>query len=198
MLNFYSGKMKTALATVAIGIGLIGPAAAWDVVTEESRLNFVSTKKKHVAEVHSFKTLTGSISEGGTARIIIDASSVQSDVAIRKERLMDILFQVAQFPELVITADLDLSEFDGLAIGEATVSFVSGGIAAFGATWNLDFDALVTRVAEDKVRVEPAQPIIMNAIDLDVVEKVEALRELAKLDSISYAVPVDFSLTLQN
>ncbi|MDJ0685140.1 MAG: YceI family protein [Alphaproteobacteria bacterium] len=194
-----SGKvgLRSVAGAAALACALVAsPAFGWQVVPDESNLAFISVKKGHVAEVHSFDTIAGEISEDGAARITIDASSVRSGVDIRQERMRDILFQAATFTEVVIEADIDLSEFEDLAVGESATSFTSGDVSIVGESLPIDFDAIVTRTGENRVVVVPAEPIIVDASEIGLVGAIEELRELAQLESISYAAPVTFRLTL--
>lgn len=201
MVNSISfDKIRFRFFAVMMGVvcaAFATPALSWEVVSEESNLAFISIKKGHVAEVHSIESIMGTVSEDGAARIVLDAASVRSGVDIRQERLRDILFQAATFSEVVITADLDLSEFKDLAVGQSTSSFTSGDVSIVGQSLPIDFDAIVTRIGEDRVVVVPTEPIIVDASEIGLVEAVEELRKIAKLDAISYAAPVSFRLTLK-
>ena len=197
-MNFGMSELRSAAGAAGLVCALFAtPALAWQVVPDESNLAFISIKKGHVAEVHGFEGISGEVSDDGAARIMIDASSIRSGVDIRQERMRDILFQAATFAEVVIEADIDLTEFEDLAVGESTTSFTSGDVTIVGESLPIDFDAIVTRTGENRVVVVPAEPIIVDASEIGLVAAVEELRELAQLDSISYATPVDFRLTLE-
>jgi dihydrodipicolinate synthase/N-acetylneuraminate lyase len=60
----------------------------------------------------------------------------------------------------------------------------------------LSLDVLVTKLAANKILVVSAHPVIIKADEFALAKGVEALREVAGLPMISYAVPVSFYLTL--
>ena len=56
---------------------------------------------------------------------------------------------------------------------------------------------LVVPIDDNTVSVTTVAPIVVNANALELVTGIEALREVAGLPSISYSVPVTFSLTFR-
>ena len=56
-------------------------------------------------------------------------------------------------------------------------------------------DMIVARLGDDRIMVSSRKPVIVNAASVDLVNGIEALREVANLPSISKAVPVSFVLT---
>src|SRR5690606_38534598 len=78
----------------------------WTLDATRSYLNFLSTKKVDVVEVHRFDTLSGSVNGKGEASLVIELASANTGVAIRDQRLDDILFEVAEFPRAVVSVGL--------------------------------------------------------------------------------------------
>jgi hypothetical protein len=59
----------------------------------------------------------------------------------------------------------------------------------------LTAEMIVARLGDQRLMVSSRKPIIVNAASVDLVNGIEALREIASLPSISKAVPVSFVLT---
>lgn len=90
---------------------------AWVLDGDRSQVSFITVKAGQVAEVHHFAELSGSVSADGGATVEIDLASVETNVDIRNERMRDILFQVAEFPQAEVSATLDPAVFAGLSVG---------------------------------------------------------------------------------
>lgn len=170
-------------------------AGSWTLDSGESHLAFVSVKAGQVAEAHSFPGLSGSVSEAGQAELSIDLASVDTAIDIRNERMRDMLFKVADFPTATVTTTLDPAAFGALQAGDTLVQPVTATLDLHGTTGEVTTDLTVTRVGANKVRVQTIAPMIVSADSYGLGEGVEALRQVANLDSITGSVPVTFSLT---
>lgn len=165
----------------------------WRLVADESRLSFVSIKAGEVAETHTFESLSGSVTPGGQASVTIDLASVETNVEIRNERMQSMLFEVARFPDASVTASVPLEELSGLSVGERIRRSVPITVGLHGMNADYDADIYVTRIAEARVLVETASPVLVDASEFDLLEGIERLREVAGLPSITPAVPVTVS-----
>ena len=182
---------------IAVGLILssLSAQAAWQLVNESSQLNFISTKASHIAETHTFGLLSGSIADTGEAQLNVDLASVATGIDIRNERMRTMLFNVLTFPQAEITTDLDLGEFTSLT--GPVVKTISAKLSLVGQSTQVHGDVLVVPVNDNTVNVTTVAPIVVNANGLEMVAGIEALREVAGLPSISYSVPVTFSLTFR-
>lgn len=63
-----------------------------------------------------------------------------------------------------------------------------------GASTTMPVDMVVTRIGDDLVQVETAQPLVVSASTFGLAEGVAELQALANLDSITTQVPVSVSL----
>ena len=169
-------------------------ASAWTVDSSSSSLSFVTVKAGDVGEVHTFGSVSGSVSAQGNADVTIDLASVDTLIPIRDERMREFLFDVASFPTATVNAAIDLGALQNAAVGEVRRLAMKGELALAGAKVGLDFDVSVARLTADRGLVATRKPVIVNAATVDLVEGVERLREIAKLPSISKAVPVSFVL----
>ena len=183
------------ITAVGLMLSSLSAQATWQLVNESSQLNFISTKASHIAETHTFGLLSGSIADTGEAQLNVDLASVATGIDIRNERMRTMLFNVLTFPQAEITTDLDLGEFTSLT--RPVVKTISAKLSLVGQSTQVHGDVLVVPVNENTVNVTTVAPIVVNANGLEMVAGIEALREVAGLPSISYSVPVTFSLTFR-
>jgi polyisoprenoid-binding protein YceI len=186
-----------ALATVAALVAV--PAHAdWKLANDASRVSFVTTKAGQIAEVHRFHSVEGTIDESGNFTITIDLASVDTLIPVRDERMRDILFETAQFPQATLTGRIDAAALANLAAGGTTQMSVAGSLAMRGQTLPVALDVLVAKLSQSRIVVASLQPVVVVASQVDLVAGVEALREVAGLPSISPAVPVSVVLTFSH
>ena len=173
----------------------LGAQASWQLVNESSQLNFISTKASHIGETHTFTELSGGISEAGQAELNIALESVATGIEIRNERMQSMLFNAVSFPQAQVKTTIDLNEFT--ALNAPVVKPITAELSLVGQSTQVQGEVLVAAVDKDTVSVTTIAPIIVNARVLELVSGIEALREVAGLPSISYSVPVTFSLTFR-
>ena len=188
--------MTRIFAIAAAGFVLAAPAhAEWSLSNDASRLSFVTTKAGQVAEVHRFHTLTGSIDASGNVSVAIDLASVDTLIPVRDERMRDILFEVAEFPEATLTGTVDTAAVASLGVGTTSTMAVEGTLSLRGQSVPVTVEFLVAKLSSSRIVASSLQPVIINAGQVDLATGVEALREVAGLPSISPAVPVSLVLT---
>ncbi len=171
--------------------------ADWTLDNAGSQLNFISVKKSAVAEVHSFKTLSGSLSDKGDAKLSIDLSSVATNIPIRDERMQSLLFDTANFPNAELSAKVDLKEFSSLSAGESTTADIQLNLNLHGQTQTVPATVRVTALANGGLQVTTLAPVVINAADFELVAGINKLKEVAGLPSISVAVPVTATLVFE-
>ena len=175
----------------------IDASADWHLVSEESRLTFVSTKADELAEVHTFNTMTGSVTPEGAATIEIALDSVDTAIELRDERMRAMLFETETHPTLTITSETALDAFSEMEGGDRKRIEADITVGLHGVENAYFADLFVTRVGADKVLVESASPVLVHAADFELDGGLEALREVAALPSISPAVPVSVSFVFE-
>ncbi|MBL4910839.1 MAG: YceI family protein [Alteromonadaceae bacterium] len=186
--------MRLALLLVSIIISL--PSfAAWQLNNQQSRLSFISIKKTNVAEVHRFTQLSGELSKNAKISMIIDLTSVDTGITIRNERMQKFLFATDLFPQAKFTASLSKEVLNNIA--ENSIISVTGELSLHGMKQAITVDVMLVRVNDNKFVVSSMQPIIIQAANFNLGAGVEKLQALAKLPSISKAVPVSFVLTFE-
>lgn len=183
----------------SISFTLFSPllAAQWSVDNDASTLSFVTVKAEHVAEVHTFDRLSGSISASGTVNVEIELASVNTLIPIRNERIQSMLFETNLFPTAAITGAVDIAAFAGMDPGNSEKTSLTFDLSVHGQSKTYTTDLMVTRLSTG-LMVSTVKPIIVLAESFNLLSGVEALREVAGLPSISRAVPVSFQLMLEN
>jgi polyisoprenoid-binding protein YceI len=187
------------LPLLALGLSLAAQPtlAAWTLDGAASALSFVSVKAGDIGEVHRFDELSGRVADDGAVEVVIDLASVDTMIEIRDERMREMLFEVARFPNATFTAMVALDELLALAPGETGSLTISGDLTLKAERLSLPVEALVARLSEDRVLVATRQPVIVDAAVLGLSAGLEKLREVAGLPSISKAVPVSFVLVFE-
>lgn len=186
--------LQSALFAV-LSLSVFGNSALaqWSLDNADSTLSFVTIKADHVAEVHTFDTLSGSVSNSGQVDITIELASVNTLIPIRNERMQAMLFETGMFPRGSISASVDAAAISGLAVGASLTQNIEFSLDLHGQAKTYTADVEIVRVA-DGISVSTIKPVIVMAADHGLVSGVEALREVAGLPSISQAVPVTFKL----
>lgn len=157
-------------------------------------MNFVSIKKDTVAEVNSFREMSGSISDQGAVTLEIALASVDTAIAIRDERIRVMLFETGLFPKAQLTAKVDMASFTKLKAGQSHSEEIALTFALHGESKIFKANVTVVKLEGDRFMVTTTDPIIINAADYGLVKGIEALREIANLPAISAAVPVTLNL----
>ena len=172
--------------------------AQWQLVNEESTLNYVSTKNDKVGEVNSFKNLNGSIASNGNLSVEIDLASVETNVTIRNERMTALLFEATSFSTAKITAALDIQALSAMNIGDTYNDSISFNLSLHGVSTDIVTDVQVVKLSKNSILAVSLKPIIVSADAYKLAEGLEKLRALAGLASISSVVPVTFSLVFSH
>lgn len=164
--------------------------AAWYLDYESSRLHFISSHEAGGAQSNRFLVLHGGVDVNGQASLRIELDSVQSGVPLRDERLRELLFDTARFPEASVDARLDLGPILGLANGAQLEMSLPLHLELHGRRRAYRADVLVTRLDERRFQVVTLAPLILALADFDLLPGAERLRRLAGLRSIGLSVPV--------
>lgn len=164
--------------------------ANWYLDNESSRLSFVTHKNVEIAEVHRFLVLHGKVDRQGVVELSVDMDSVSSGIPLRDERMRRELFQVDDYPQATITAQLDLRPINDLAPGAQLELRLPLKVTLHGKQQSYSAELLATRLDDRRFQVVTLEPLVLHAEDFDLAPGVAALRQVAGLKSISLAVPV--------
>jgi len=183
-------------AALSLSVFANSALAQWTLDNDASTLSFVTIKADHVAEVHTFDTLSGSVSDAGLVQITIELASVNTLISIRDERMQQMLFETGMFPRAGISANVDAAMLSSLQVGAIQNASIEFTLTLHGEQKTYTADVQITRL-EPGIQVSTLKPILVQAGDHNLITGVEALREVAGLPSISQAVPVSFTLAFR-
>ena len=168
--------------------------AAWTLNTTDSYLNFVTTKNTHNVEVHNFTSISGDISTTGVATLTIDLNSVNTGVALRDQRMKDMLFETATYPTATVTVTVPSTLISSLAVGQSTATDITASLNLHGVAATITTRVSVQKLSSSRILVQTLAPVLTKADTYNLTTGVEALRAAVGIASISAAVPVDFAL----
>ncbi len=123
ILRNISSILISLLLTTTVSLPAL---AAWKLDNENSQLSFMSVKKGSIAENHSFSKLAGIITEQAQVNISVDLSSVNTNIAIRDDRMKAFVFETDTYSTANFTAALESSLLKSLVIGEDKNLTISG------------------------------------------------------------------------
>jgi len=183
-------KFATTLALVAAATAA---QADWTLDGSASSFHYVTSKNAAVSEVNSITGLSGGISND-VATLRLDLATVNTAIEIRDQRMRDIVFQVAQFPEATITVPVDGDMIDSLKPGVPASATYTATVTLHGMTQEIAADLQVIKLDANTLQVNLAKPLIVGAAAFGLTDGVEELRNIAGLNNINPNVVVDFSL----
>jgi hypothetical protein len=188
--------MKLTQLLIVISLIVAGPCfAAWTLDNDSSQVSFVSVKAGDAGEVHRFTEISGELSSGGNASVTIQLASVDTLIPLRDERMRELLFQTNLFPTASLSTDIDMDALNAIEPGDSMDMAANLTLELHGQQLSLAAEMIVARLGDHRLMVSSRKPVIVNAASVDLVNGIEALREIANLPSISKAVPVSFVLT---
>lgn len=187
--------MKKLALVVAAALSF-SAAADWSVNSAQSSLNFVSVKNDVVAETHSFKDLTGKLTEAGEFAVAIPALSIDTAIPIRNERILEHVLAAKQYATINAKGKVDSKVLAGLKTGDSVVVDQALDLTLLTKTQSLTAKVKVTKASDSQLVVTTVAPIMLDVTKFDLGTGVEKLRELAGLKAISPLVPTTFSLVL--
>ncbi len=167
-------------------------AGTWALDDASSTISFGSIKKDAVGESHSFTKLSGQMDSAGKIAISIDLASVETWIDKRNGRIVEHVFQDAATAR--ITASVDLQALETLDIGALLPLEVATTLTFLGKDISFDAALVAVRLSENKVMVVSDGMAFFSTEDLGIDAGVTKLMELAKLPSITRAVPVTVRL----
>jgi len=192
-----SKSLQARLTALSVAVLFAGAAQAhWSLDNDASTLSFVTVKAEHIAEVHTFDSLSGTIGDDGGVEITIELASVNTMIPIRNERIQEMLFETNLFPDGIITGSIDLDALTDMDAGSSVARQIDFELSLHGQSVALAADVQITRTGEGVI-VSTLKPLVVMADSFALTAGVEMLREVAGLPSISRAVPVSFTVVFE-
>ena len=164
-------------------------------LTAASKVGYVSIKNNVIAEHNYFSGVTGSLNEKGQLKVSIDLSTVETQVDIRNQRMRDLFFEVMQYPEAVVTAQLDMQELAQVESGAPLELVKPFTLSLHGIESTGEAHLRIVSVG-GRAWVSTVRPILISAADFGLEGGVAALRKIAGLEAIAAVVPVSVNLKL--
>jgi polyisoprenoid-binding protein YceI len=168
--------------------------ADWELDNAQSVVNFVSIKNDSVGEVHNFTSVTGSIGAAGNVQMTINLDSVETLIAVRNERMRELLFETVKYPSAQLTAKVEPAVLAEASKGGVVKAELPVTLSLHGKDKTLTVAVVVVGGADGSMRVFTARPVLVNAADFGLENGVTALQHVAALKAISSVVPVTLQL----
>jgi polyisoprenoid-binding protein YceI len=166
----------------------------WQLDKSQSELSFIAIKDARVADNHYFTRFDAYIDNNGQVKLTVDTESVQTNIAKRDQRLRDILFQVADFPQVLAQLKVRRSYLKSQPAGSQNIVKVKGHLNMLGISQPTHARLQVTHLANGQVSVNTIEPILVDSEDYGMLPGINALTKLAGLKTISIKIPVSFNL----
>lgn len=168
-------------------------APGWTMNADASTLRFQSVKNETKVESSTFGSYAGTIDENGLATVRILMDSVDTNVDLRNVRMRFLLFETFQYPEAVITMQLDPAQLEDLRDVRRKVMTANYTIDLHGVKLDRQAEIAVTLLDDDTVSVTSGTPISLATADFNLDGGVAKLEEAAKVNIIpSATVTFDF------
>ena len=164
-------------------------------LTAASKVGYVSIKNNVIAEHNYFSGVTGSLNKKGQLKVSIDLSTVETQVDIRNQRMRDLFFEVMQYPEAVVTAQLDMQELAQVESGAPLELVKPFTLSLHGVESTAEAHLRSVSVG-GRAWVSTVRPILISAADFGLEGGVAVLRKIAGLEAIAGVVPVSVNLKL--
>ncbi len=193
--------MLNSLKTVVIAAALAatgsiayadGHAKSWTLDGENSKLAFGSIKKDYLGEAHSFKTISGTVGADGAVVIDVNLASVETNIDIRNERMIEHVFK--NVATATLASQIDMAELTAMPVGGMSTMELDGTLTLVGTEVELYADMFVVRLSEDRVMATTDSMIFLDTEEAGIDPGVTKLMELAELPSITRAAPVTMRL----
>lgn len=172
-------------------------SADWQLNGKESVLNFASTKNAAVTELHTFQSISGEL-VGDKGKLTIDLATVDTQIAIRNDRMKEHLFEIVKYPQATVQLKLDPEALEALEEPGSLVDMpVVAAVDMHGIKKDINAKLRVIKLTDTKMVASTLEPILLMPADFGMQAGLNKLMEIAKLTSIGSAVPVTFSLVFE-
>jgi len=165
----------------------------WVLNNKASTLNFITSKNASKTEVQTFKKLRGHIADTKVS-MTVDLNSVDTGIEIRDERIRELFFDIVHFPTAEISITLNKSDLKFIKQGQAKILKLDADIELQGEVQTIPVELQIVALDKNQLLVFSRLPVIVDLKNFNLLKGVNALREIAKLQSINTTIPVTFSL----
>jgi polyisoprenoid-binding protein YceI len=187
--------MRTFMSVLALSM-TFSSQAAWTLDSAASSLRFASVKNDIVAETHRFNKISGSWQDNGQATVIIDVASLDTLIPIRNERMLTHLFEATKYPRIEANAQINAELVKNMAVGSASQFKTDLTVTIRDQKQTFNTELSVSKLTDGRIVVGTVAPILVNAASFKLDAGLTTLKDIAKLNSIEFVVPVTFNVTL--
>jgi hypothetical protein len=159
----------------------------WQLDTDKSQINYISTKNGDIQEHNTLRFLSGSIDQQKQVELIIDLNSINTNIDIRDQRMRDLLFETDQYPTAKIEAEID----NNLPL--MTAYPIDYRVTLKNQQHSYQSPVMI-HSGGGEMMVTSAEPVTVNAETFGLNTALEKLREIAGLSSISPSIQVEYKL----
>jgi polyisoprenoid-binding protein YceI len=195
---FEKATRRQLLPVLLLAACTASAQAGWQLMSNQSQISYTTTKvfpgaESSAAENNRFAQLEGTVGDDGMAEIRILLDSVNTNVAIRDERMRNIVFETEQYPAATVSAQVPQSVL------------AEPGLHQIDLTMQLDMHGMqksmtvpVNVVNESsRILVTSMSPVLVDATEFGFGGGILELTRLAGLMHIPTTVPVSFNLVFQ-
>ena len=193
-----SSDSRNLLLVALLAVCTTTAQAGWQLVSDQSQLSYTTTKvfpgaQKSAAENNRFAKLEGEVGDNGMAEVRVLLDSVNTNVAIRDDRMRKIVFRTEKYPAATVSAQVPgkvLSE-QGLHQIDLTLQ-----LDLHGTQKSMTVPVSVLNQG-NQILVTSMSPVLVEGADFGLGGGVLELTKLANLMFIPTTVPVSFNLVFQ-
>jgi polyisoprenoid-binding protein YceI len=188
-------SMKAFIISLALTFSSLS-LADW-TLQQPSSIHFLTSKNTHITEIHSFKKFDAFISNSGLAKLTIDLASVDTLIGIRDQRMQEHLFETSRFSQAGFEAEIPAAILTKVKSGQQTRFELKGKISLHGEQAPAHCQVMISPSKDNTITVTNITPILIDAGSFNLIAGINKLQELAGLKSITYTVPLTFSLSFK-
>lgn len=161
--------------------------ALWQLDTEKSQINYISTKNGDIQEHNTLRFVSGSIDQQKKVELIIDLNSIDTNIEIRNQRMRELFFETEQYPTAKIEAEID----NNLPL--MTAYPIDYRVTLKDQQHSYQSPVMI-HSGGGEMMVTSAEPVTVNAETFGLNAALDKLREIAGLNSISPSIQVEYKL----
>jgi OOP family OmpA-OmpF porin len=165
----------------------------WTLRRDVSSIRFQTVKNVTKVESSTFAEFEGGIDETGAAKIVVFLDSVDTKIDLRNVRMRFLLFETFQFPQAVITAQIEPAVLSDLSSVKRKFIPLKFNLELHGVKASFDAEVSATLLNDDLVAISSTVPISIPTSAFNLDGGVKKLEEAAKVTIIPSAT-VSFDL----
>ncbi len=186
-----STRLRALVCTSLLSI-TAASQAAWQV-SDSSTVGYLSLKNNAIAEYNYFSGVSGVLSEEGKLSLNIALDTVETQVPIRNQRMRDLFFKVADYPQATVSATLSPDDIASLGAGSVIDRTIPVTLALHGQSAELSA-TVRAQMSDGHLYVTTLRPLLLSTANFGLEEGVATLQEIAGLQAIARVIPITVDL----